>query len=218
MSGANSNTSATGGYLVPSPPAPPAAVAIEAGFQQMVAALSGLPGSLVRPRWQPTPPTQPTADTNWASIGVIRTEADMYPSIRHDGRTTLPGHTEAGVDVMTRHSTVTVLMSFYGPLADDVAAQVRDGLFVPQNWEPMIPLGIKFLSNDDFTRMPELVNQQWINRVDMEVRLRHQIDRTYPIFNLVGAVVDLISDNGDTETVEIPGSMPIPTPYGERSA
>jgi len=50
--------------------------ALDAVFQALVVGITGLPGTLVRPRWQPVPPTQPSVTTNWAAIGVTTNAAD----------------------------------------------------------------------------------------------------------------------------------------------
>src|SRR4051812_9766277 len=54
------NDSSTGGYL--SPVVASSALqdaALDALLQQMVAGITGLPGNMVRPRWQPVTPKQP---------------------------------------------------------------------------------------------------------------------------------------------------------------
>lgn len=195
------NTSATGGFILDfPPPVPPSAETIERALQTMTVALSGIPGPLVRPRWQPTPPVQPPPEITWASVGVSRVEMDDYPSIVHDGATTWPGMPAPGVDRMQRHGTVTVMATFYGPAAEDAAGQMRDALYVPQNWEPMSPLQMKLRTVRDLARVPELVNQQWLNRIDLVLEFRVQLDRVYPIMNLNGADVNLRTDNGMPDT------------------
>jgi hypothetical protein len=189
------NTSATGGYIIDRPPVPPTGTQITAALQQMVAQLADLPGTLVRPRWQPVPPTQPSADTTWAAVGVTMTEVDEYPYIIHDPTTTLPGQPNPGVDRMTRWSTLTVMVSFYGPEADDCAARFRDAFYVGQNWEPLSALGLKMYSVHDLVRAAEIINQQFIDRFDLRMELRQQIDRVYPIFDIAAANVGV--DGGD---------------------
>lgn len=197
MSG--SNNSSTGGYIVDRAPLPASGDAVTAAMQTMIAQLAQLPGNMVRPRWQPMPPTQPAVDQTWAAVGVIRTEADAFPYIAHDGATTLPGETAPGVDRMQRHSTVTVLATFYGPNADDAAVSVRDALYVPQNMEPLAPLGLKLLEVHDLTRAPEIMNQQFVDRVDLRIDMRRQINRVYPIFDLNAARVRLINEKFETD-------------------
>jgi hypothetical protein len=203
MSGTNTNTSATGGYIIDRPPFPPNGDAVTRAMQIMVAQLSDLPGILVRPRWQPMPPTQPAVETTWAAVGVIRVEADAYPYIQHHGKTVWPGLPDPGLDQMQRHATVSVMVTYYGPGAEDAAASLRDALFMPQNMEPLVAVGAKLLEVHDMTRVPEIMNQQYIDRVDLRIDLRRQIDRTYPIFDIAAAQVDLHTDTGITDTITV---------------
>jgi hypothetical protein len=200
MSGttASTNTSATGGFLLDRPPGPPRAEEIERVLQITVQTLSNLPASLVRPRWQPMPPTQPPANVTWASVGVQKIEADEFPDIQHLD-IVLPGARGRGADHMKRHMTVTVLVTMYGPEAEDAAAQLRDNLYIPQQMEGTFPL--KLLTIRDLARAPELINQQWINRVDLEIDFRMQSDRIYPVLNLRGADVQLHSESGEAPAI-----------------
>jgi hypothetical protein len=197
------NTSATGGFVQELTPPPPTAKEVEAIFQVMVATLAGLPGTLVRPRWQPTPPVQPPVETNWAAVGVVSTEADEFPWIGHiGGDPAVPG--DLGHDVMQRHQTVTAMVSFYGPEAEDHAQRMRDALYVAQNSEPFsLALQAKIYSVADFNRIPELINQQWVNRIDMRLMLRQQIDRVYPILDIASALINVVTDTGRDEDVVV---------------
>ncbi len=190
------NTSATGGYIDQVPPPPPTGRELTDALQQAIMALTGLPGNLVRPRWQLMPPAQPPADVTWASIGIIHMEADDYPYIAHDGVTQLPGAQGPGVDRMQRHATFTVLASFYGPEAEDEAGEFRDGLYVQQNWEPLHKLGLNLREVHDLARNAELVNQQWLDRLDIRLEMRGQINRVYPVLNLDGADVVIHEQTG----------------------
>ena len=202
------NTSATGGFVTGQPPSPPTGAEITAAMQQMIVGLAALPGSLVRPRWQPMPPAQPPATTTWAAVGVTQVEADDYPYIWHDSRTTLPGQTAPGVDRMQRHATLTVLASFYGPDAEGAAGAVRDGLYVPQNMEPFTAIGAKLLAVHDLARNPEVMNQQYVDRIDMRLEFRQQFERVYPIFDLAAADIVLRTDTGiRTDIPVVPGSQ-----------
>lgn len=181
------NTSATGGYIIDRFPGPPSGEAITQALQQMIVALSGLSGTLVRPRWQPMPPSQPQPDITWAAVGVIRVEADQYPAIIHEGSRWLTGASGPGADRMQRHATLTVVASFYGPEAEACAAAVRDALYVPQNWEALHPLGLRLRTIEDLARNAEIINQQFIDRFDVRLELRQQFERVYPVLNLDGA-------------------------------
>jgi hypothetical protein len=197
-----SGTSADGGFLTDHPPGPPSAEEVETALQACIAALAGLSGDLVRPRWQPLPPVQPDAATTWASVGVVGVEADNFPAIVHIGGQALPGLPN-GYDVLTRHQTVTFEATFYGPRAEDCASKVRDALYLPLNLDPLRHLGLKLREVHDLARAPELVNQQWINRFDLRIDFRQQIDRIFAVLDLVGASVT-VSDGEITSVADVP--------------
>jgi len=213
MSGsAATNTSATGGYIVQRPPPPPTADDFQVGVQGQLVALSGLPGNLVRPQFQGTPPVQPPIDTTWASFGLVMTESDDYPYFLHVGSDTLAGETNPGYTIIQRHMTLTVHVVFYGPEAEDVAGAVRDGLYIGQNYEPLLALGLKLRTVHDLARVPELINQQYLNRVDLRIEYRVMIERVLPIFDLSGADVHITDGDSGTEVdVSLSEGMSPPT-------
>jgi len=185
----NPNTSATGGYLSELPaPVPLTGPALNKLLQVMVATITGLDLTLVRPRWQPMPANQPQASTNWCGIGVTDNDPDDNAAILHqpDGR-----------DVLLRHERLVVRASFYGPDCNDLGCQLRDGLYVAQNREALQLANIGFTDAKGPTRVAEAVNNQWIDRCDITITLSRQIVRAYPIFNLASFVGELEGEEGD---------------------
>lgn len=207
------NDSASGGYIVDGPPTPATVEDYQAALQQAVTALSGLPGNLVRPRWQPMPPVQPPVDVTWIAIGVTMVEADEYPYLRHVGSVILPGASAPGYTVMQRNLTITVVATFYGPQADPVAAQVRDAFYINQNYEGLILVGLKLRTIHDLQRVPEMINQQYVDRADLRMEFRALIERTYPIRDLDGADVTINTDMPpQSETFEVrENTVPYPS-------
>ncbi|MDE1905295.1 MAG: hypothetical protein KGH75_02435 [Rhodospirillales bacterium] len=188
------NDSSTGGFLPPAgSPAPVEDLALDAVVQQLVVGITGLPGNLVRPRWQPTVPKQPEASTNWCAIGVLEIEPDNAPAIIHQAA----GN---GADLLRRDERVTVLASFYGPAGMANAALLRDGLYLAQNNDFLSSNGIGLVDTTSIVPAPELVNQQWIRRWDMRVRFYRVILRSYPVLNLLHAQATIFND-GDAVTV-----------------
>lgn len=191
-------TSATGGYLLPAVPSPPLEdLGLDAVFQAYVVGITGLPGAMVRPRWQPTVPQTPGPTADWCAIGVTRTRSQDYPAIQHDG-------TGDGQDLYTRHQEIDLLATFYGPNAMRYAETLRDGAYVPQNSEAIIAQGIALVEVTDAFAVPELINQQWQKRYDLPMKFRRVIRRTYPVLNLLGAAADIQSDTGPGGEVVVP--------------
>lgn len=174
------NDSSTGGYLSPAVPAVPLEDGdLDAVLQQMVAGITGLAGSFVRPRWQPTVPKQPEAQVNWCAIGVTTMTSDDNPALVHDPITG---------DTLIRHEEIALLASFYGPQGQRNAATLRDGIYVPQNLEALRVNGIGLIDAGQIITAPELFNEQWVKRYDLTLNLRRIINRLYPVLNIASAV------------------------------
>jgi len=177
------NSSATGGLIAPVAETPPLTDdALDALFQVAVAGITGLSGTMVRPRWQPVPPKQPEPSVDWCAIGITDITPDEGPSIQHVG--SLVGQVgEVGRDDFKRHETITLLCTFHGPLGMRYAAKLRDG--------------IGFVESGPIRTVPELYNQQWIRRFDLVLIFRRKVSRTYPILNILSADPVNTTDNHD---------------------
>ncbi|MCT9071202.1 hypothetical protein N6G06_07475 [Cupriavidus gilardii] len=183
------NDSSTGGYLSPAVASPPLEDdALDDLLHDLVAGVTGLPGNMVRPRWQPTVPKQPEPSVNWCAIGVTVQTNDAGPAIQHDP-------TGDGSDVYQRHQDIELLCTFYGPAANGYAQMLVDGLAIPQNSEHLGLNDMKFVSAGTIRAAPDLVNQQWVRRYDVTVALRRKITRTYPVLNLLSAQVKTETDS-----------------------
>lgn len=183
------NDSSTGGYILPTGDYPPYDAALDAIFQAMIVGITGLPGNMVRPRWQAVAPKQPEPTVDWCAIGVTVISPDAGPAIIHDG-------TGDGHDLMQRHEEIEVLCSFYGHNAGRYMAMARDGIALPLNNGMLETGGISFVGIGRHVIAPELVNQQWIRRWDLPMTFRRNAERTYPILNLESAEVSVITDSG----------------------
>lgn len=181
------NTSATGGYLSPGSPLPPEDAALDAIFQQAIVGITGLDGTLVRPRWQAVVPQQPEPSTNWCAFGITDTGPADFPAVEHDG-------IGDGASMLHRHEEITLLASFYGPGASGNAKTLRDGLYLSQNREALQAAGIDLIGTDDIRAAPDLINQQWVRRFDLPLNFRRHAVRTYPILNLLSGDAVLETD------------------------
>jgi hypothetical protein len=183
------NDSSTGGFL--SPVAPSSALfdaALDALLQQLVVGVTGLPGPLVRPRWQPVEPKRPEPATDWAAVGVSAADPTDYPVEWHDG-------SGEGSDVQEAWEQLTALASFYGPHGMQNASLLRRGLYVPQNREALQLAGVDVVDAGGVTAAPDLVNQQWIRRYDLSIRLRRKVQTTYAVLNIESADDVIVTDN-----------------------
>jgi hypothetical protein len=201
------NDSSTGGYVVPNPsppsPAPLEGRALLTFLQGWIVGVTGLPGKMVRPRWQIEPPNIPTNGTIWAALGISNRKADTFAYIAHDP----VGPTGDGADNLQRHEELTLDVDFYDDgvtgLADLYAAVLRDGAAIGQNREPLFAAGFGLVEVTDIVSLPSLLKEQWLYRASTSVVLRRQVDRSYPILNVESAAGDII----DEATVTVPFSV-----------
>src|SRR6516225_1986045 len=175
------NDSSTGGYLQPAVTSPPLEDdALTAIFQQMIVGITALPGNMVRPRWQPNPPKQPEPTVSWCALGIAVQTLDDGPAIVHNSA----GN---GSDTYIRHEQIDLLASFYGPNAMQNAQLLSDGLAIPQNLEQLKAQDMNSVDTGQIRAAPDLINEQWVRRYDLELTFRRKITRTFPILNILTA-------------------------------
>lgn len=184
--------SSTGGYLLPTDTIL-TDDALEDLLQSVVVGITGLPGPMVRPRWQDPPPSLPPVTADWCAIGAIEFRTTGTAAFEH-----LPDADDGlGVDELTRWEHFDVIASFYGPNSQRYASRYRDGLQVAQNREAMWLNGnIVVQATLDLENRPDLRNDQWVGRYDVRTTFARAITRTYTVRNLVEADGTLTTDTG----------------------
>lgn len=195
------NDSSTGGFLSPISSLPSEDAALDLVLQALVVGVVGLPGNLVRPRWQEVPPTQPEAGTDWVAIGV--TEEDPEPNISLIHNAAGDGSsTSIDVDI------ITVLASFYGPNARGNAKTLRTGLMIAQNREFLFNTGLALMEAPSKSRfLPDLVNQKTLRRVDISMRFRRRTVLNWAILNVLQFEGSLITQDGGGDALLSPHSV-----------
>lgn len=199
------NTSATGGYLLPNPasvgtdnlPAPLYDDALIDFYQPTIVGITGLDGSLVRPRWQEVPPTLPPPTTTWIAIGITMIDGDTFAFIGHQSKTYTGAPINGQRDVLQRQEELQMLCSCYGSNSEGTAALIRDGLAIAQNREPWQLARQGLINVGGLTKCPEKINNLWYRRTDVIVYIRRAVIRTYP-------VLDLLSASGSVESDQSP--------------
>jgi len=179
------NTSAnSAGYLPPIASVGTYDNVFVAFLQSVVAGITALDPTLVRPRWQTTPPNQPAASVDWASVGVTdERPLALRPVTWHDPN----GEAGDGADVIERTVRDSILVSFYGPDAWGNSSLLADGIAIEQNRYAMRTANVVLQDIGRRTYIPELVNNNWLPRVDMVLIFDRTVQRTYPIMNLLSA-------------------------------
>jgi hypothetical protein len=196
-----SNTSATGGYLTPTSPFPINDFDLSDTLNGLIVGITGLDENLVRPRYQPEPPVIPSSQTTWIAFGD--TSIDIGRTLSAVQRHYPNGD---GYNELRQDTLITVLVSVYGPLSQRYIELLRDGFFVDQNWEGVRSSGLKFQEIGTIRHVPELINDIWYRRYDMEVLLKREVIRSYPILNILSAQGTFVTNEGhennfDTELV-----------------
>jgi hypothetical protein len=205
------NTSSTGGVLSPIGALPLDDFALDAVFQSLAVGITGMPGNLVRPRWQMASdiaggfgglPKQPEPGTDWCAIGVVSVKQSDGPWLVYDA----PSNTELYWD----HEELTVLVSMYGPDCQSNMRLLRAGLNVPQNTESLLPNMIRYVGCGPIRTVPELVNQQWVRRQDISLDFRRKVIMTYGVENLLISEINLIDDTyGVNDVIIVPPGSPV---------
>ncbi len=201
--------SSTGGVLLPEGGTPTLASddPFDDFLQALVVGVTGMRGSLVRPRWQPEPPSEPEADTDWCAIGVTGEAPDGgLPVITHVGTE----DAGLGADFVQVNDTASILASFYGPGARGNAAALRMGLMVPQNREVLQRANMGLVGMPGEARfIPAIVSLQTQRRVDVPFEIRRPNVIEVAVRNLVAVKITLYP-NTLTPQTKTQGATPPP--------
>lgn len=190
------NTSATGGFLQGS--SGRGREEIENILHDLICGITGMGEKLVRPRWQPEPPTQPQKSETWCAFGVVSEDTDNFPAQIH-GRA--PGKVTLIV-----HGKINVLTSFYGPAAQEMGRKLRNGLHIAQNRYFLKRHGMNFLYSGTIQHVPGLTQYHWLDREDLTIVLSVEDRSDYAILDLVSAHGILNADDkvlGPIDTEEM---------------
>ncbi len=159
-------------------------------IQTVLVGISGLNGTLVRPKWQIAPPKMPDISINWLAYAVVEAapDANAYTALNPEQQY-----------VSQRHQDLRIQCAFYGPNAMELANTVQDGFQIPPNRQALFLANMGFVSTGACLHIPDLVNERWVDRVEMEVRLRREIQRVYGVPVLVSAAgtINTVLQNGE---------------------
>ncbi|WP_165431818.1 phage neck terminator protein [Atlantibacter hermannii] len=180
-----SNSSTSPGYLTPVSVPQAYDETLERELSQWVRALSGLAAGMVRARWTPTQAAVPAADVNWCGFGITGISADDTPAFVRQTDDS---------NQMWRHEVIEIIASFYGPASQSIATLFRDGLTVEQNNATLNDNGLSLADYSELIAFPELINNQWVRRYDITVRLRRKVIREYGIKSILSAPVQFFGD------------------------
>jgi hypothetical protein len=178
--------SSTGGYLPPQPPLPLNDSDLQHFFHGVIVGVTALPDTLVRPAWQQNPPPIPAIDINWMAFSITIQAQDNEPA---------QVQISDSVSEMRRHENLDILCTFYGPDAQSISMSFRDGIYLGQNREPLLLAGMGLVGFDDIQHVPELINDRYFNRCDLNMLLRREVKRQFPILTFLKAEGTFFADD-----------------------
>lgn len=199
-----SNSSATGGYLLPlTSQGPPGGLTLRQFLQTMVVGVSGYPTSLVRPDWQREEPLSPTVDTDWIAFGIIENQTE--PGFAYTDAVLNPDNSISYS--LNRQRTLQIRIAFYGPNSGDNIGSFIDGFQIQQNLEALRSANMGFKECSSAMRAPELVNELWNDRWDVTLVLVMQDLRTYNVLSFASAsvTVNTVFENPYSKTINVGG-------------
>lgn len=142
-------------------------------FHDVIVGIMGLPGNLVRPRWQPEPPNPPGADIDWVAFGLSAL-APQWDAYTHFDTADQTYYVEG-----SQH--LECLLSFYGPDHGHHRGEFLDGLQLTENRQQLADNKIAFMSFAPPVQIPALFKNQYRLRSDVKVYFNRWVKRPYPI-------------------------------------
>lgn len=179
------NDSTAPGYLTPVSAPPLYDEQLERVLSRWIRGVTGLPASVVFPRWTDPQPKIPPAGTTWCAFGVTGFDEDSFQA-----------HVQTSGDAAEKwsHEEMTIICCFYGPGGMATATRFRDGLWIEQNNAQLNHDGLTLRECGRIISAPELINNQWQRRYDVTVTLRRKIAREYAIKSLLSAPVKFFGE------------------------
>lgn len=175
-------------------------------LRKWISELTGIPIEKVRRRWISKPGTRPSIEEDWCAAGVERVRTHGTPEqrgIRGDLENAESGHA-----IRISHQSLSCVASFYGPHAQVLADDFREGCLLPQNSSALEAIaGCAVQSvEEEVLHIPDFLYEQWVDRCDVRFTVGRKIERTFGVRTLCAiGEVKTYSDRGSNDTPFPPG-------------
>lgn len=158
-------------------------LALDSILQKWVMCVIGdkIEGQFVRPRWQYVEAGYPDIGVTWCSFATRESNPDCSATVLYKNKQA----------VSFRHEELQVVFSFFGQNGWELACDLRDGLELWQNRLILLQNNMDVIVVERMDRIPELVNQQWQNRVDLTIRLRRNSVRQFTMDTITSVKVNI---------------------------
>ena len=175
-------------------------IELEDIWHDVIAGITRIDDTLVRPSRQVDPVKQPAHGIDWCAFEITRVASDPWPYVRHDSA-------GDGSDIVVDHDVYRLAAAFYGPSADMAVGVFRRGLCVWQNRAALRGVAIAVRSVGDPITVPELDSMSWRQRVDIDIVFIVESKARYAVLNLLRSTGTITGNDGtavsyDTEEVK----------------
>lgn len=185
------NTSATGGYLLPTNYILDGQ-ALKDFVHDLLVGITGLDNTLVRPAYQRLQPTIPSFSVNWLAFHIADRRVRNVNQL-------VPGDDSA---TQTVQEDMDILCSFYGDNCTLNAGILRDGIYINQNQEVLTLNGFGLRGTSETRYLPGLLNEQYLERCDVTITLTREIQKDYSILPLLTGQGIVIAETAEGSTTE----------------
>lgn len=173
-----SNSSNTPGWLTPQGAEPAYDAALDALLADWIVGVTGLAPDAVIAQSEEVPGL-PEVETS-CTFALTGIERSLDPAFT--------AQTDASV-MLRRGETLICRLTLRGPGGQQLAARLLDGVLVSQNQEQLRELGFTFGGHEALKCGVEMINNQWVKRYDVMLRLSRTVVREYGVMSLTQAPV-----------------------------
>lgn len=173
-----SNSSNTPGWLTPQGTEPAYDAVLDALLVDWIVGITGLSPDAVIPQSEEVPGLPEVKNRcTFAVTGIERSPNPAFTT-----------QTDASVR-LRRGETLLCGLTFRGPNGQQLAVRLLDGVLVSQNQEQLQALGFTFGGHEALKCAFEQINNQWVKRYDVMLRLSRTVVREYGVMSLTQAPV-----------------------------